>query len=347
MTVRHMCWLGNQSSIQWQQRSIECWVALYWLVCPPLSCVTKSHRGASIQRLWMMRGLCNTQLRNQNRVCVCVCVCVSVCLCVCVWDWGWVTQALILQMLLVLNNLMCWPAGGSSFCLCHFLCLSPIQSLPQLASLLYIILSHDRTVFGIFVPPFLGHLRVPSTSEGIHWSRGRHNRISVFVSDSCLSENASPPQPLLYLGGCYREGRWLITINRTEREWARGPRTPTNRTNAAQNQGNGRPLLGERKDSFMAKQSWFPHPTSSRSRPLVPRSGDRALNLLVGGQMVNGPHRLYSWTQATLTQSDLAGLNHTLSCPAYEEREQKVLKPRPSAKNRSTLVAHRKRVAAQ
>lgn len=24
MTGKHMCWLGNQSSIQWQQRSIEC-----------------------------------------------------------------------------------------------------------------------------------------------------------------------------------------------------------------------------------------------------------------------------------------------------------------------------------
>jgi len=65
------------------------------------------------------------------------------------------------------------------------------------------------------------------------------------------------------------------------------------------------------------------------------------------GQMVDGPHHLYHWTQATLTQSDLAGLNHTLSCPTYEEREQEELEPRPSAKNRSTLVAHRKCVAAQ
>ncbi|TNN50385.1 hypothetical protein EYF80_039420 [Liparis tanakae] len=58
--------------------------------------------------------------------------------------------------------------------------------------------------------------------------------------------------------------------------------------------------------------------------------------------MVDGPHRLYSWTQATVTQSDLAGLDHTSSCPTYEEPGQKVLKPRPGAKNRSTLVAHRK-----
>lgn len=63
--------------------------------------------------------------------------------------------------------------------------------------------------------------------------------------------------------------------------------------------------------------------------------------------MVDGPHRLYSWTQATRTQSDLAGQNHTLSCPTYEEQEQKELKPRPPAKNRPALVAHRKYVAAQ
>ena len=211
----------------------------------------------------------------------------------------------------------------------------------------------SSTLYSLMTEQFSG-LSLPSRSSPspVHiWRHPLEQRQTQQDKRLCLRllsvRERPPPQPLLYLGGCYREGRWLITINRTEREWARGPRTPTNRTNAAQNQGNGRPLLGERKDSFMAKQSWFPHPTSSRSRPLVPRSGDRALNLLVGGQMVNGPHRLYSWTQATLTQSDLAGLNHTLSCPAYEEREQKVPKPRPSAKNRSTLVAHRKRVAAQ
>lgn len=33
-----------------------------------------------------------------------------------------------------------------------------------------------------------------------------------------------PPQPPIYLGGCYREGRWLITINRTERESEQGGR---------------------------------------------------------------------------------------------------------------------------
>lgn len=66
--------------------------------------------------------------------------------------------------------------------------------------------------------------------------RGRHNRISVFVWDSRLSDSSPHSQPLLYLGGCYREGRWLITINRTEREsewaseWVRGPCTSTNRT---------------------------------------------------------------------------------------------------------------------
>lgn len=63
------------------------------------------------------------------------------------------------------------------------------------------------------------------------------------------------------------------------------------------------------------------------------------------GQMVNGPYRLYSWTQATLTQSDLAELAHTLSCPTYEEQKKKVQKPRLSTKNRTTLVAHRKCVA--
>lgn len=70
MTVRNMCWLGNQSSIQWQQRSIECWVALYWLVCPPLSCVTPSHRGTSIKQLWILSRWCNIQFRNKYCVCV-------------------------------------------------------------------------------------------------------------------------------------------------------------------------------------------------------------------------------------------------------------------------------------
>lgn len=114
---------------------------------------------------------------------------------------------------------------------------------------------------------------------------------------------------------------------------------------AAQNQGNRRPLLGERKDSFMATQSWFPRPTSSRPHPLVPLLWGPSLESAGWGQMVDGPHRRYSWTQATLTQSDLAGPNHTLSCPTYEEQEQRVPKPRPSTKNRSTLVARRKCVA--
>lgn len=163
-----------------------------------------------------------------------------------------------------------------------------------------------------------------------------------------LSVRDPPPHsslPLLYLGGYYREGRWLITINRTEREWVRGPCTQTNGTTPPKNQGNGRPLLGERKDSFMATQSWFPHPTLSPSRP--PRSvlWGPSFESAGWGQMADGPHRLYSWTQATRTQSDLAGLNHTSSHPTYEKQEQKVLRLSPSAKNRSTLVAHRKCVA--
>lgn len=60
------------------------------------------------------------------------------------------------------------------------------------------------------------------------------------------------------------------------------------------------------------------------------------------GQMVGGSHRLYSWTQAALTQWDLAGLHHTSSHPTYEKQEWNVMKPRPSAKNRSTLVANKK-----
>lgn len=61
------------------------------------------------------------------------------------------------------------------------------------------------------------HQYVLSISEGIYRVRGRHNRVKVFVSDCCLSETPHHhhPQPLLYLDGCYREGRWLITINRT------------------------------------------------------------------------------------------------------------------------------------
>lgn len=158
----------------------------------------------------------------------------------------------------------------------------------------------------------------------------------------------NPFQPILYLGGCYREGRWLITINRTEREseWGGRAHRPTGPCRP-KNQGNGRPLLGERKDSFMAIQSWFP-PSDLISLP-PPRSLLWGLSLESAGrgQMVDGPHRLYSWTRATTTQSDLAGVNHTSSRPTYEEQEQKVLKPRPPAKNRSTLVAHRKCVPAQ
>ena len=65
------------------------------------------------------------------------------------------------------------------------------------------------------------------------------------------------------------------------------------------------------------------------------------------GQMVDGPHCLYSWTRATVTQSDLAGLNHTSSRPTYQRQEQKVPKPRLTAKNRSALVAHRKFVESR
>lgn len=155
-----------------------------------------------------------------------------------------------------------------------------------------------------------------------------------------------PPQPPIYLGGCYREGRWLITINRTERESEQGGR-------AHQLTGPRRPKLRKWKPVARREEKQLygntklipPSDLILHAPPPAPSSLLWGPSLLSAGwgQMVDGPHRLYSWTQATLTQSDLAWLNHTSSRPTYENQERKELKPGPSAKNRSTLVAHRKR----
>lgn len=114
--------------------------------------------------------------------------------------------------------------------------------------------------------------------------------MSVFVSDSCLSKTLlhhrhplPPSQPLLYLGGCYREGRWLITINRTERVCIRGLCTPTTRTTMPKNQ---------KKWEFVARreegQLYDLPPPPLTPLPVV---GAEPWICWFGGQMVNEPHR--------------------------------------------------------
>lgn len=213
----------------------------------------------------------------------------------------------------------------------------------QIKSPLYIILTNENENM------HQDHLRSSPSLSSIHiWRHPLGQRQTqqdkrLCLRDSCLSE-APPSQPLLYSGGCYREGRWLITINRTERERERahrptGPYSPKPRKWEAVARREERQLYGNTKLIPPSDLISLPPPCSPLWGPSFESAGC--------GQMVDGPHRLYSWTQATVTQSDLAGLNHTSSCPTYEEPGQKVLKPRPWAKNRSTLVAHRKCVAAQ
>lgn len=183
---------------------------------------------------------------------------------------------------------MLWPAGGGALGLRHF---TPSRSETWTRAREQVAGSEApapsefhslRFNSSVFLPgcryKFCPHLKASAACSG------RHNRISVFVWGSRLSHSSPHSQPFLYLGGCYREGRWLITINRTEREsewvseclservseWvSEGAMHIDRQDHAAQNQGARRPLLGERRDSFMATQSWFPHPTSRPFRSVL------------------------------------------------------------------------------
>lgn len=101
-----------------------------------------------------------------------------------------------------------------------------------------------------------------------------------------------PPQPPIYLGGCYREGRWLITINRTERESEQGGR-------AHQLTGPRRPKLrkwkpvARREEKQLYGNTKLIPPSDlilhAPPPPPPPCSGDRAFYLLVGDRWSMGP----------------------------------------------------------
>lgn len=142
---------------------------------------------------------------------------------------------------------MLWPAGGGALCPAS-VSLSLSQTRTHackrvLESLLWrtcpLCISFPPIHFSTRVESgfFLGwSFKVLSISEGIRCVQRQTQQDKRLCLDSRLSDSSPHSQPLLYLGGCYREGRWLITINRTEREsewaseWVRGPCTSTNRT---------------------------------------------------------------------------------------------------------------------
>lgn len=165
--------------------------------------MSSSHRGISIYRHRIMSGLCKVQRRGLSCTCACVCARERVQR---VTGEG-VTPALILQMLFVLNDLMYWPAGGSTLCTCHFLCLSCASHTHARARThTFSLVENCRMCFQDWV-----HHYILSTSEGIYCVRGRHNRISVFVSDYCLSEPPQNPTPPPSLSSI-----WAAVIERAD-----------------------------------------------------------------------------------------------------------------------------------
>lgn len=141
-----------------------------------------------------------------------------------------------------------------------------------------------RTCFRfVAIIKFNAHLKASTRAEADTTGQASLSQRLLSVRD-----NPPPPQPLLHSGGCYREGRWLITINRTERESERGGRAhrPTGRCRPKPRKWEA---VARREERQLYGNTKLIPPSDFISPTPPSRSGERALNLLVGDRWSMGP----------------------------------------------------------